>query len=195
MRRMFREMPGACDATLEIAERCNLELEMDSTSTAKYPQFGAPDGSPREEILPADLSRRARAAIRRTRHHRSRGLRQRLDYEISVSKRGSTFRISSSSGTSSSGRRSRMPVGPGRGSAAGSLVAYSLEITDLDPIRFGLLFERFLNPERVSPPDIDVDFCQSRRGEVIDYVRQKVRRAVGVAHYDVRHARRKIGHP
>ena len=66
-----------------------------------------------------------------------------------------------------------IPVGPGRGPAAGSLVAYSLEITDLDPIRFGLLFERFLNPERVSPPDIDVDFCQSRRGEVIDYVRQK----------------------
>ena len=66
-----------------------------------------------------------------------------------------------------------IPVGPGRGSAAGSLVAYSLGITDLDPIRFGLLFERFLNPERVSPPDIDVDFCQSRRGEVIDHVRQK----------------------
>ena len=65
-----------------------------------------------------------------------------------------------------------IPVGPGRGSAAGSLVAYCLDITDLDPIRFGLIFERFLNPERVSPPDVDVDFCQSRRGEVIDYVRK-----------------------
>jgi DNA polymerase-3 subunit alpha len=66
-----------------------------------------------------------------------------------------------------------IPVGPGRGSAAGSLVAYALGITDCDPLRFGLIFERFLNPERVSPPDIDVDFCQTRRPEVIDYVRQK----------------------
>ena len=66
-----------------------------------------------------------------------------------------------------------IPVGPGRGSAAGSLVAYVLGITDIDPLKFGLLFERFLNPERVSPPDIDVDFCESRRGEVLEYVRQK----------------------
>jgi hypothetical protein len=66
-----------------------------------------------------------------------------------------------------------IPVGPGRGSAAGSMVAYVLGITDLDPVRYGLIFERFLNPERVSPPDIDVDFCQARRGEVIEYVRQK----------------------
>src|SRR5256884_3924295 len=66
-----------------------------------------------------------------------------------------------------------IPVGPGRGSGAGSLVAYALTITDLDPIRFGLLFERFLNPERVSMPDFDIDFCQDRRGEVIDYVQQR----------------------
>ena len=66
-----------------------------------------------------------------------------------------------------------IPVGPGRGSAAGSLVAYVLGITDVDPLKYGLLFERFLNPERVSPPDIDVDFCESRRGEVLEYVRQK----------------------
>ena len=66
-----------------------------------------------------------------------------------------------------------IPVGPGRGSAAGSLIAYVLEITDIDPLQFGLLFERFLNPERISPPDIDVDFCESRRGEVLEYVRQK----------------------
>ena len=72
-------------------------------------------------------------------------------------------------------KRRGVPVGPGRGSAAGSLVAYSLKITDLDPIPYNLLFERFLNPERVSMPDIDVDFCQSRRGEIIDYVTQKIR--------------------
>ena len=72
-----------------------------------------------------------------------------------------------------------VPVGPGRGSGAGSLVAYSLGITDLDPIRFGLLFERFLNPERVSMPDFDIDFCQSRRDEVIDYVQKKYGTSTG----------------
>ena len=66
-----------------------------------------------------------------------------------------------------------IPVGPGRGSGAGSLVAYALTITDLDPLRFGLFFERFLNPERISMPDFDIDFCQTRRGEVIDYVRER----------------------
>src|SRR2546430_5727291 len=70
-------------------------------------------------------------------------------------------------------REQGIPVGPGRGSAAGSIVAYAMGITDIDPLKFKLLFERFLNPERVSPPDIDVDFCQNRRGEVIEYVRKK----------------------
>ncbi len=71
------------------------------------------------------------------------------------------------------GKENGIPVGPGRGSAAGSLIAYVLRITDIDPLRYGLIFERFLNPERISPPDIDVDFCMERRGEVIDYVRRK----------------------
>jgi len=71
------------------------------------------------------------------------------------------------------GRDQDIPVGPGRGSAAGSLVAYTMGITDICPMRFGLLFERFLNPERVSPPDVDIDFCQTRRPEVIQYVREK----------------------
>ncbi len=90
------------------------------------------------------------------------------------SRRPGSSVTSSSSGTSSTSRKQRgIPVGPGRGSAAGSLVAYVLGITDIDPLQFGLLFERFLNPERVSPPDIDVDFCEARRGEVLEYVRQK----------------------
>ena len=81
---------------------------------------------------------------------------------------------SASSGTSSGTRASRgFPVGPGRGSAAGSLVAYCLRITDVDPLDYDLIFERFLNPERVSLPDIDIDFCERRRGEVIEYVTQK----------------------
>src|SRR5207302_6585171 len=70
-------------------------------------------------------------------------------------------------------RERGIPVGPGRGSAAGSIVAYVLGITDIDPLQYGLIFERFLNPERISPPDIDVDFCEARRGEVLEYVRQK----------------------
>ena len=80
-----------------------------------------------------------------------------------------------------------MPVGPGRGSGAGSLVAYALGITDLDPLRYGLLFERFLNPERVSMPDFDIDFCQDRRERVIDYVKRKYGADSGVADRHVRH--------
>ena len=81
-----------------------------------------------------------------------------------------------------------IPVGPGRGSGAGSLVAYALTITDLDPIRFGLLFERFLNPERVSMPDFDIDFCQERRDEVIHYVQERYGRDQVGADHHVRHA-------
>ena len=85
-------------------------------------------------------------------------------------------------------KRNQVPVGPGRGSGAGSLVAYSLGITDLDPLRYALLFERFLNPERVSMPDFDIDFCQDGRDRVIDYVEEQVRRRLGIADRDVRHA-------
>ena len=80
-----------------------------------------------------------------------------------------------------------IPVGPGRGSAAGSLVAYALGITDVDPLRFDLLFERFLNPDRVSMPDIDIDFCYERRGEVIEYVAGEVRPGLGGPDHHVRH--------
>ena len=84
-------------------------------------------------------------------------------------------------------KRNGVPVGPGRGSGAGSLVAYSLGITDLDPLRYDLLFERFLNPERVSMPDFDIDFCQDGRDRVIDYVRAEVRRGQRVADRHLRH--------
>src|SRR4029077_20440836 len=101
-------------------------------------------------------------------------LRGRLDYEISVlEKTGFTSYFLIVWDFIHYAKQNDIPVGPGRGSASGSLAAYALGITDLDPLRFGLIFERFLNPERVSPPDIDVDFCQNRRGEVIEYVREK----------------------
>jgi DNA polymerase-3 subunit alpha len=173
MRRLFAELPGACDMTLEIAERCDVKFRLDATSSDKYPQFGTPDGSPREEYL----MRLCQEGL--VRHYGAEKaaraeVQERLAYEARVINQlgfASYFLI-----TADFIRWARdhdIPVGPGRGSAAGSLVAYALGITDICPLRFGLLFERFLNPERVSPPDVDIDFCQSRRGEVIDYVRSK----------------------
>ena len=174
MRRLFREVPEACDATLEIAEKCDLHLHLDSTSTAKYPQFGSPDGSPREEYFRKICEEGLVARYGARRAAEDEALRARLDYELTVLGKMqylSYFLIVWD--FIKWAKDQGIPVGPGRGSAAGSLAAYCLGITDLDPLPFNLLFERFLNPERVSPPDIDVDFCQSRRGEVIEYVRRK----------------------
>lgn len=173
MRQTFVEHPDACDATLEIAERCNVVLNLDSKSSEKYPQFGTPDGSPRE-----DYFRRLCYEGLEWRYGKEKAadpeIRERLDFEINTINHlrfASYFLITAD--FIKWARDHDIPVGPGRGSAAGSLVAYTMGITDICPLRFGLLFERFLNPERVSPPDVDIDFCQSRRGEVIEYVRGK----------------------
>jgi DNA polymerase-3 subunit alpha len=173
MRALFEDIPGACDATLEIAERCNVTLKLDSTSSEKYPQFGTPDGSPREEYL----MRVCREGLVKRYGEIKAGIpeiAERLKYEVDIINQlgfASYFLITAD--FIQWARDNDIPVGPGRGSAAGSLVAYAMGITDICPLQFGLLFERFLNPERVSPPDVDIDFCQSRRGEVIDYVRKK----------------------
>lgn len=173
MRRLFKDLPEACDNTLRIAEMCEVAIHLDSTSSEKYPQFDSPDGSPREEyfrkVCYEGLARRygERAGT-------DEELRRRLDYEIEVmAKMGFVSYFLITWDFVKWAKDNGVPVGPGRGSAAGSLVAYVLGITDLCPLRFGLIFERFLNPERVSPPDIDIDFCQTRRPEVIDYVRRK----------------------
>ena len=167
---VFAEVPEALSNTLRVAEKCDLKLEF---GVSKYPIYDAPAGTTRErylrELCLVGLEKRygARATT-------DPDLQQRLDYELSVlEKTGFTsyFLIVWDFIHFAKGRG--IAVGPGRGSAAGSLAAYALGITDLDPLRFGLIFERFLNPDRVSPPDIDVDFCQNRRSEVIDYVRQK----------------------
>jgi len=173
MRALFEEIPGACDATLEIAERCDVTLKLDPTSSEKYPQFGTPDGSPREGYL----MRVCREGLVKRYGEVKAGLPEiveRLNYEAGIINQlgfASYFLITAD--FIQWARDNDIPVGPGRGSAAGSLVAYAMGITDICPLQFGLLFERFLNPERVSPPDVDIDFCQSRRGEVIDYVRRK----------------------
>ncbi len=173
MRSIFADVPGACDATLEIAGRCNVELKLDSTSSEKYPQFGTPDGSPREEYLmrvcQEGLIRRygAEKAVRPD-------IQERLIFEVgTINQLGFASYFLITADFIQWARDHDIPVGPGRGSAAGSLVSYAMGITDICPLEFGLLFERFLNPERVSPPDVDIDFCQSRRAEVIDYVRKK----------------------
>jgi DNA polymerase-3 subunit alpha len=173
MRELFAEFPEACDATLEIAEKCNVTMKLDAASIEKYPQFDPPDGTPRGEYLRRMCLEGMEHRYGRERAHTDEVLMKRLDYELGV--------INQMNFTSyflivwdfiKWARDHGIPVGPGRGSAAGSLVAYVLGITDLCPIRFGLIFERFLNPERVSPPDVDIDFCQTRRPEVIEYVRQ-----------------------
>jgi DNA polymerase-3 subunit alpha len=173
MRALFADIPGACDATLEIAARCNVELKLDAQSSEKYPQFGTPDGSPREDYLMRVCQD---GLVKRYGAQRAAdpGIAARLKYEVDVINHmgfASYFLITAD--FIQWARDHDIPVGPGRGSAAGSLVAYAMAITDICPLRFDLLFERFLNPERVSPPDVDIDFCQSRRGEVIDYVRKK----------------------
>jgi DNA polymerase-3 subunit alpha len=173
MRELFADVPGVCDATLEIAERCNVEINLDASSSEKYPQFGTPDGSPREEYL---MKVCQEGLVRRYGQERAveAEIQERIRYEVDViNKMGFASYFLITADFIQWARDHGIPVGPGRGSAAGSLVAYAMGITNICPLQFGLLFERFLNPERVSPPDVDIDFCQSRRPEVIEYVRQK----------------------
>jgi DNA polymerase III subunit alpha len=180
MARLFPDSPGVLARTMEIAERCNLKL---SKVDNPFPEFAVPPGhtidSYFEEVCRAGHRKRYETAISRL---AGRGqLRSavheyeaRLDREIGIIKQmkySGYFLIVWD--FIKYARDHGIPVGPGRGSAAGSLVAYSMEITNIDPLQNGLLFERFLNPERVSMPDIDVDFCMNRRGEVIDYVTRK----------------------
>ncbi|NNM29838.1 MAG: DNA polymerase III subunit alpha, partial [Akkermansiaceae bacterium] len=174
MRALFADIPGACDATLEIAERCNVTLSLDATSSDKYPNFQAPDGSCREEYLKRLCFEGLEKRYGPERARNDAELRDRLEYEIkTINALGFASYFLITADFINWAKEHGIPVGPGRGSAAGSLASYTLGITDICPIRFGLLFERFLNPERVSPPDVDIDFCQSRRPEVIDYVRSK----------------------
>jgi DNA polymerase-3 subunit alpha len=170
MHALFGELPESLANTVAIAERCNLEIDF---ASGKYPRFPPPAGKTEEEFLREICEAGVRARYGE-RAEEDPVIRERLNYEIDVlvrTKFVSYFLIVWDFIRFAKERG--IPVGPGRGSAAGSMVAYVMNITDIDPLRFGLLFERFLNPERVSPPDIDVDFCVARRGEVIDYVRQK----------------------
>ena len=176
---VFGDYPGALRNTLEIAERCSLDL---TSSGNHLPNFEVPSPYTLDEYFEhvvregfADRLTRLRGlAGRGDLAHPLDAYEARLAYEIDVIKRmkyPGYFLIVWD--FIRHARERGIPVGPGRGSAAGSLVAYSLRITDIDPLEFGLIFERFLNPERVSLPDIDIDFCERRRGEVIEYVTRK----------------------
>jgi DNA polymerase-3 subunit alpha len=164
----FPSRPDVLENTLAIAERCSLQL----SKQISVPSFPLPSGATSENDLLVSLS----TAGAKTRYGDPLPdqVAERLSYELGViTKADYAGYLLIVADFIQAARDRGIPVGPGRGSAAGSLVAYALGITDVDPLTYDLLFERFLNPERVSMPDIDVDFCFERRGEVIDYVREK----------------------
>ena len=164
MRSLFPSLAEAADNTALIADRCRFDFEF---GNYHLPRFRLPNG----ETDSAAYLRRLCAEGFARRYPDRPEVRQQLDYELDmIQKMGFVDYFLIVSDFIAYARRNGIPVGPGRGSAAGSVVAYCLYITDVDPIKYSLFFERFLNPERVSMPDIDVDFCVNRRGEVIDYV-------------------------
>ena len=174
MRRRFAGYEAMCDATLEIAERCNVQLELNKPFLPRYP---TPDGEPELayfiRLSREGLERRYREGEAKGRAFDKEIYGKRLEREIGVITDmdfpGYFLIVCEFINWA---KEQGIPVGPGRGSGAGSLVAWSLRITDLDPIPYNLLFERFLNPGRKSLPDFDIDFCVDRRGEVIDHVAQ-----------------------
>ena len=166
MRSLFRHVPQAIENTVKIAEKCNVELELGKTY---LPQFDVPDSYTHEGYL-EHLVREGVAE----RYPHPQEVEERLRFELdTINKMGFTDYFLIVWDYVHFAKQRHIMVGPGRGSAAGSLVAYALKITDIDPIAYNLLFERFLNPARVSMPDIDIDFCIERRQEVIDYVSHK----------------------
>jgi DNA polymerase-3 subunit alpha len=180
MARLFKDSPSVLERTMEIAERCNLKLQPVDNP---FPEFAVPEGhtidSYFEAVCRAGFKKRMETSVRQLElrgvlRAKADQYQARLEHEIRIIKQmtyAGYFLIVWD--FIQYARDNGIPVGPGRGSAAGSLVAYSMGITNIDPLQNTLLFERFLNPERVSMPDIDVDFCMNRRGEVIDYVTRK----------------------
>lgn len=168
MRSLFPEYPQAFDNTQKIAERCNVEFEF---GVRKLPRFDVPDNEDHLEYFRQNCYK---GLYKHYGENPDQALIDRLEYEIGViSKMGFVDYYLIVNDFVQYAKSCNIPVGPGRGSGAGSLCAYCIGITAIDPIKYNLLFERFLNPERVSMPDFDIDFCKDRRGEVIDYVVRK----------------------
>lgn len=176
MAALFREIPDAISNTVRIAERCNVEF---SFGQLHFPQFQVPPPQSQKDYL-CRLCEEGLSRLYGVRNPRDPGtprekeLVERYRFELGViEKTGFINYFLVVWDFIHFAKTHGIPVGPGRGSGAGSLVAYLLGITGIDPLQYGLIFERFLNPERVSPPDFDIDFCQTRRGEVIEYVKDK----------------------
>jgi DNA polymerase-3 subunit alpha len=180
MHKLFAQNPEVCTRTMQFPERCNLELKAVKNP---FPHFDCPDGMDLdayfEQVCREGWQRRRETTVK---HLETTGkLRKSIaEYEARLNREIDIIKQMKFPGYFMIvwdfiryAREQNIPVGPGRGSAAGSLVAYVLQITDIDPLQNDLLFERFLNPERISMPDIDIDFCMNRRGEVIEYVRRK----------------------
>ena len=177
MAERFADLPAALANSLEIAKRCNVELELGKNF---LPDFPTPEGMPLNDYLCvlANQGLRERMEVlypdEEERNAKMPEYQARLDFELqTIIQMGFPGYFLIVQDFINWAKQNGCPVGPGRGSGAGSLVAYALKITDLDPLKYALLFERFLNPERVSMPDFDIDFCQANRGRVIEYVREK----------------------
>ncbi|MGJ4843963.1 DNA polymerase III subunit alpha [Leifsonia sp. Le1] len=168
MRQLFRDHPEACDNTLAIAERCDVKFD---TSANYMPRFPVPEGETEQSWFVKEVEK---GLHERYPEGITEEVRKQADYEIGViSQMGFPGYFLVVADFINWSKRNGIRVGPGRGSGAGSMAAYAMRITDLDPLRHGLIFERFLNPDRVSMPDFDVDFDDRRRGEVIKYVTEK----------------------
>jgi DNA polymerase-3 subunit alpha len=173
MARLFAEIPQALDNSIEIARRCNLQIQL---GKSRLPAFPTPEGISIDAFLASEAEKGLDRKIEKLNlaGEDIPRYRERLAFEIkTIVQMGFAGYFLIVADFIAWAKSNGVPVGPGRGSGAGSLVAYSLGITDLDPLKYDLLFERFLNPERVSMPDFDIDFCQAGRDRVIDYVRRK----------------------
>ncbi|MBE5821513.1 MAG: DNA polymerase III subunit alpha [Clostridiales bacterium] len=163
----FKNLPQCLSNTVEIAEKCNVEFEFGKTI---LPNYDVPDGMAHNEYL----RKLCYEGLERRYNNITDDIRQRLEYELGViEKMGYVDYFLIVWDFIHYAKSNNIMVGPGRGSGAGSLAAYCMEITDIDPLKYSLIFERFLNPERISMPDFDIDFCYERRREVIDYVGRK----------------------
>ena len=168
MRSLFKDLPEAYENTQKIADKCNVEFEF---GVRKLPHFDVPNNEDHYEFFKRNCYN---GLYKHYGNNPPKELIDRLEYELStISRMGFVDYYLIVNDFVQYAKSQGIPVGPGRGSGAGSLCAYCIGITDVDPIKYNLLFERFLNPERVSMPDFDIDFCKERRGEVIDYVVRK----------------------
>jgi len=195
MAELFKGMPEVLKTSLEIAEKCHVVLDFEKLH---LPHFTIPES---EGLYSLDkyLEIKARDGVKNQYKEITKDIEDRLTYELSIIERmGYAGYFLIVADFVNYARSQGIPVGPGRGSAAGSLVSYALGITNVDPLKYDLLFERFLNPERVSMPDIDIDFCYERRDEIIDYVKRKygdenVTQIITFGHMNARAVVRDVG--